>query len=257
MMLTKRITRLLLLCSILPLTAFAAEETATSTSTATSRPASLQAADNNTMTLKPFTAHYTTEWKVGWFSIDIDASRTLRQLSNGHWQLVFEADASAAGLTETSEFRVEDGQIYPLEYRYRATGLFNEDDRTLVFAPELRRVTDLEKQKEYQDAWDEHVQDNLTYMLQAGLDLSAGAKELTYDVFEKNRAKDFHFRVVAEEQLNTRIGKLKTLKVQQIRKDKDRSIYAWYAIDHQYQLVRLVDRKDGKKRYQIDITDLK
>jgi len=204
--------------------------------------------------LKPFTAHYKTEWKLGWFSIDIEASRTLRKLSNGHWQLVFDADSSAAGLTETSEFELADGQIYPLEYRYRATGLISEDDRTLIFAPELKMVRDLEKDKKYTQAWDNSVQDNLTYMVQAGLDLAAGKEQLNYEVFEKKRSKDFEFKVLGEEKLQTRIGEIKTIKVKQIRKDKNREIYAWFAPEYNYQLIRLVDKEDGKTRYHIDIT---
>ena len=207
--------------------------------------------------LTPFTAHYKTAWKLGWFSIDIEASRTLRQLTNGNWQLIFEADASAAGLVETSEFSFEDGLITPLEYRYRGSGLINESDRTLVFTPEFKRVSDLENQQQYSNAWKDTIQDNLTYMLQAGLDLAKGDEDLQYQVFEKNRAKDFEFEVVGEEQLNTDIGRLNTIKLRQVRKNKNRNVYAWYAIDHNYQLVRLQDKKDGETRYQIDITALK
>ncbi len=210
-----------------------------------------------TPVLHPFTARYTTEWSLGWFSIDINAVRTLRQLPGGHWQLTFEAETSGAGLTETSEFTLSDGQVTPQEYRYRATGLFNEADRTLIFAPALKLVRDLENNREYSKAWHDSVQDNLTYMLQAGLDLAQGATRLSYEVFEKKRSKAFDFEVIGEEPLKTAIGTLRTIKVKQLRKKNNRQIYAWFAIDHRYQLVRLTDKKDGKTRYQIDITDLK
>lgn len=218
-------------------------------------PAEVQPA--GTPALHPFTARYTTEWSLGWFSIDINAVRTLRQLPGGHWQLTFEAETSGAGLTETSEFTFSDGQVIPQEYRYRATGLFNEADRTLIFAPALKLVRDLENNREYTKAWNDSVQDNLTYMLQAGLDLAQGATSLSYDVFEKNRSKAFEFEVIGEEPLKTAIGTLNTIKVKQVRRKNNRQIYAWFATDHHYQLVRLSDKKDGKTRYQIDITDLK
>lgn len=220
--------------------------------------------------LKPFSARYKTEWKLGWFSVDIEAVRNLRQLPSGHWLLTFEAETSAAALKETSEFSLDQGRIQPLEYRYRATGLFNEADRTLLFSPQLKLVKDLENNKDYPQAWENEIQDNLTYMLQASLDLarikqqtdtpSDGTQhnnELNYPVFEKKRVKAFQFRIIGEEQLNTRIGKLKAIKVEQIRQKKGREVFAWFAADFNYQLVRLVDKEKGKTRYQIDIIDLK
>ena len=241
--------------------ATAAEETADKEKSAASH--------REVTTLKPFSARYKTEWKLGWFSIDVEAERNLRQLPSGHWLLTFEAETSAAALKETSEFSFDDGQIKPLEYRYRATGLFNEADRTLLFSPQLKLIKDLENNKDYPKAWKNEVHDNLTYMLQASLDLStlrkdtgspenpANNHELSYPVFEKKRVKDFQFRIIGEEQLSTRIGKLKTIKVEQIRQKKGREVFAWFAIDRGYQLVRLVDKEKGKTRYQIDITDLK
>lgn len=207
-------------------------------------------------TLTPFSADYRTEWKLGWFSIDIDAKRSLQRLANGNWFLSFEAETGAAALKETSEFSLKDGQIQPLEYHYDASGLFNEPDRSLLFLPPLRLVKDLKNNKNYPEAWQQEIQDNLTYMLQAGLDLAAGKTELAYTVFEKKRAKEFRFRVVGEEVINTRIGKLRTLKIEQIRDRKSREVFAWFAIDHHYNLVQLRDKENGKTRYQIDITHL-
>ncbi len=241
--------------------------TAAEKTDAKAKPVSIAASE--VTLLKPFSAHYKTEWKLGWFSIDVEAERNLRQLPSGHWLLTFEAETSAAALKETSEFSFDDGQIKPLEYRYRATGLFNEADRTLLFSPQLKLIKDLENNKDYPKAWKNEVHDNLTYMLQASLDLStlrkdtdspenpANNHELSYPVFEKKRVKDFQFRIIGEEQLSTRIGKLKTIKVEQIRQKKGREVFAWFAIDRGYQLVRLVDKEKGKTRYQIDITDLK
>lgn len=220
--------------------------------------------DSVQTTLQPFFARYKTEWKLGWFSVDIEAERSLRQLASGHWLLSFEAETSAAALKETSEFSLNQGRIQPLEYRYRASGLFNEADRTLLFSPQLKLIKDLENNKDYPQAWEDEVQDNLTYMLQASLDLAQpdaaheqNADPLHYAVFEKKRVKDFQFRIIGEEQLNTKIGKLKTIKIEQVRQKKGREVFAWFAIERHYQLVRLVDKEKGKTRYQIDITDLK
>lgn len=209
-----------------------------------------------TADLVPFSAEYASEWKLGWFSVDVTAKRSLVKKPNGHWYFSFDADTRAAALQETSEFVVNQGQIQPLFYRYRASGLFNEDDRTLDFAPADKKVHDREKMKVYSQAWSNSVQDNQTYMLQAALDLGQGQQALSYEVFEKKRSKPFNFRVIGEEVLETPAGRFNAVKVQQIRKDKNREIFAWFAKDKHYVLLKLVDRKKGKKRYEINITKL-
>ena len=208
--------------------------------------------------LKPFTANYTTQWKMGWFTIDIDAQRELKQLDDLRWQMTFEAETNAAKLVEKSVFKLTQGQrIQPLSYQYRASGLFNEPDRTLSFLPQNHTIQDQENNLIYDNIWQEEIHDNLSYMLQAGLDLAAGHTEFTYPVFEKNKNKPFRFQVVGEEELNTPEGTLQTVKVQQIRRKKDREIFAWFAKDKNFLLVKLQDKKKGKTRYEINIKDIK
>lgn len=206
--------------------------------------------------LAPFKASYVTEWSLGWFTLDIEATRTLQRTPDGNWLLTFEAETSAASLKETSEFSLIERQIRPQEYQYHASGLFNEPDRALLFSHPLKLVKDLDNKQTYTNAWETEIQDNLSYMLQASIDLAQGDTTLTYEVFEKNRSKPFRFEVIGEETIDTSIGKLKAVKVKQIRKNNRRELYAWFAKDHHYQLVRLIDKKDGRKRYQIDISTL-
>lgn len=207
--------------------------------------------------MTPFIAEYTTEWKLGWFSIDIDAKRTLKKISGNRWQLIFQVKTGAAKLEESSEFTLSPTKrLQPLDYQYRASGLFNEGDRTLSFRTSDKSVLDKEKNITYPKVWQHEIQDNLTYMLQAGMDLAAGKTEFTYPVFEKNQSKDFRFKVIGKERLKTKAGMLDTIKVQQIRKGKDREVYAWFAKDKNYLLVRLLDKKKGKKRYEINVTNI-
>lgn len=215
--------------------------------------------------LVPYEAHYSTEWQVGWFSIDIDAERQLKQTDEGLWQLTFKAETGAAALTETSTLSYHDGRLWPQDYRYRASGLFNEPDRSLSFDFENQQVIDDERDdKIYHNGWialaeegePQAPHDNLSYMQQAGLDLAAGQQTFAYAVFEKNKSKPFRFEVVGEETLDTAIGPLATVKVRQLRRSSKRQIYAWFSKQHHYTLVRLVDRKNGDKRYQIDIERL-
>lgn len=211
-----------------------------------------QAIASENVRLQPFTARYSSEYDLGWFSLDIDAERKLEASDDGTWQLTFEAEASAASIREKSVFRLDGSRIHPLQYSYDAGGLITEDDQRLVFDYQDETVRDEKKQRSYSDKWQNDLQDKLTYMQQISIDLAAGNDELSYQVFEKHRVREYAFEILGEEQLNTKVGTLNTLKLRQKRND-NREIVAWLAKDKDYLLVRLVDRKKGKKRYQIDL----
>jgi len=209
-------------------------------------------ADANAI-LTPFTARYTSEWNLGWFSIDIKGSRKLEQQEDGHWKLTFKADSSAATLLEESIFDLENGQIQPLEYRYKVSGLVTEPDRSLEFLPNTEIIRDHKKKKDHTNQWAPGIQDAQTYMLQASLDLSLHPTlPLSYPVFEKKKTKVFNFEIIGEEVIKTRAGKLNTVKIQQVRKD-NRKVTVWLLKDKQFLLARLVDKKNGKTRYKIDL----
>ena len=207
-------------------------------------------------TLKPFVARYKSEWDVGFFSLDIKGTRRLEQLESGKWKLTFKADSSAASLKEVSTFELIDGQIQPLEYTYQVSGLVTEPDRHLEFDPAEEVVRDHKKNRDLTNQWAPGIQDAQTYMLQASLDLSLHPTlPLSYPVFEKKKTKLFNFEVVGEETIKTKIGKVNTVKIRQIRKD-NREVIVWLDKDRQYLLARLIDKKKGKTRYRIDLVGI-
>lgn len=68
--------------------------------------------------LKPFTASYTADWKQ--MPISGNASRSLKALGDGRWQLDFEASMLLASLNEVSTFKVENDTFLPQTYRFAA-----------------------------------------------------------------------------------------------------------------------------------------
>jgi hypothetical protein len=205
--------------------------------------------------LTPYRAKYRSNYHWGFLSFRINGVRTLEQLDEDQWRLTFEAEASAASVKEESLFRYQDNQIFPEQYRYRASGLIQEDDRSLDFNHENEIVLDKERQKEYNDKWQPKLQDMLSYMQQVSIDLALGKATLSYPVYDKTRVKTYGFEVLGEEPLNTAIGKLKTIKVRQIRRG-DREILAWLAVDQDYLLVQMEDSEKGDLNYRIKLVSL-
>lgn len=202
-----------------------------------------------------FTADYNATWTGGWFPINVDAKRSLYYQQDGSAVLTFEADSAIAGLKETSTFRFLDTVIQPLQYRYLRTGLFKEPDRNQLFDWQNKQIVNGDNQKVFENHWHDQVQDNLSYNLQASIDLKSGKTQFTYPVFDRKKVKNFKFQLIGFEALKTNVGTLRTVKVEQIEKKKDKKkTYIWFAKDYDYLLVRLKQKQKDGQTYQIDLT---
>ncbi|MFT6189269.1 MAG: hypothetical protein ACJAW8_001436 [Oleispira sp.] len=202
-----------------------------------------------------FTAEYNATWTGGWFPINVDAQRSLSYQADGTATLTFEADSAIAGLQEISTFRYLDNTIQPLQYRYLRTGLFKEPDRNQVFDWQKKQIINGDNQSIFKGHWNDLVQDNLSYNVQASIDLQQGKTQFTYPVFDRNKVKNFSFQMVGFEVLNTQVGSLRTVKIEQIEKKKHKKkTYIWFAKDYDYLLVRLQQTQKDGQTYQIDLT---
>lgn len=206
--------------------------------------------------LEPFKVEYAATYVLGWLNLNIVGYQKLSLLENGLWQLEFEAETPGANLSESSVFRLQEGQITPLEYRYATGGLLRKSPQHQRFDADKQTIEDVANQQEHADLWQPSLQDNLTYILQASLDLMAGKTDLQYHFYHKGGIKSYHYQVVGKEALKTAMGEISTIKLQRMDSQK-RTIYAWFAVDYQYRLVRLAELKDGKVAYEINAVNLK
>ncbi|OUS40543.1 hypothetical protein A9R00_05485 [Oleispira antarctica] len=200
-----------------------------------------------------FTADYQAQWKGGWFPITVDAKRTLTYNEKGEGELRFAADSAIAGLDEISNFRWQDERIQPLQYRYIRTGLFQESERDQRFDWQQQKVTDGITKKVYEGHWHDQIQDNLSYSLQASIDLRNGKTRFTYPVFYHKKIRMYDFQLIGFEALNTPVGTLRTIKVEWSEKDKKKT-YLWFAKDYDYLLVRIKQKQKDGQSYQINLT---
>jgi hypothetical protein len=202
-----------------------------------------------------FTANYNATWTGGWFPINVDAQRSLRYQEDGTATLTFAADSVIAGLEETSTFRFLDNVIQPLQYRYLRTGLFKEADRNQLFNWQKKQIIDGDDQTVFEGHWHDQVQDNLSYNLQASIELKQGKTQFTYPVFDRKKIKEFKFKMIKFEVLHSQVGNIRTIKVEQIESNKNKKkTYIWFAKDYDFLLVRLQQKQKDGQMYQIDLT---
>lgn len=205
--------------------------------------------------LKAFEAHYFANYRFGFINLSIDAVRKLIQKEDGSWLLSFDASTTGASLSESSHFLLKDNQIIPQEYKYQTSGLLSKPEQHLQFSLNHREVKDLINNKSFTYELGTQLQDSLSYMQQASLDLAAGKNVLDYSFFQEDRVRNYRYEVVDFETLNTRAGKISTVKLKRADK-KSRDIYAWFSLEHNFLLIRLAEYKKGKIAYEISINKI-
>jgi hypothetical protein len=76
---------------------------------------------------------------------------------------------------------------------------------------------------------------------------------MTYQVLDETEVETYDFRVLGEENVRTRAGLIRALKVERVRDpgQSRRQTTLWFAPSWNYLLVRLHQRENDGKEYQI------
>lgn len=185
----------------------------------------------------------------------VKANREYKPLENGLSELNFTASSWLASLSETAQFSWNKQTIQPLSFSAirnimgvkKASQLdFNHSDKTLI-----RTVKKQEEDLNYID----NSLDRLSFQLQLQQDLLLNKHDITYNIVHRNSIKKNQFKIIGEETITTKAGDFKTLKIKVVRERTRRVTFIWVAPDWQYLFVRLIQLKDDKKQFSIELTD--
>lgn len=200
---------------------------------------------------KPFRAEYKTRL----YGINLTAVRELKQQADGRWFLRFDIDSWVAGLKERSLFEwATNGQARTQHYEFHRTGLAPDRHMVVEFDwDEGRASNTLNDNPPWRMDIPEGTLDKLNATLQIRADLLNGKSVLSYDVADGGKLKNFSFTTEGVQTINTPVGKLKTLVVKRLRKNKDRETYTYYAVDWDYVLVRITQKEPNGDQATVDI----
>src|SRR5690606_34426953 len=90
--------------------------------------------------------------------------------------------------------------------------------------------------------------DKSTYQMVLQHDVAAGKKSMSYQVVDGDEIETYDFRVLGEEAVATKVGKIDAIKVERVRDptQSKRKTTLWFAKDWDYLLVALNQiEKDG------------
>ena len=199
---------------------------------------------------------FDNQYKAKLYGFNITVTNRLTQLPNNEYQLLFKFDSMLGSITETTRVRWDDARntVVPQHYVYKRRGLGKDRDADLRFDWSKKNVTNHVQKSHWQMAVVDKVQDKLSYQLQLQQDfIHSGKNSFTYKIADGGHLKEFKFEKIAEEVLDTPLGKVSTIKVKRSRENDKRTTYAWLAKDWNHMLVRLEQIEKGDS-YTIYIT---
>ncbi|EUC70366.1 hypothetical protein Y017_09900 [Alcanivorax sp. 97CO-5] len=195
-------------------------------------------------TPSPFNLDY--RLKSEGIPFSIEAHRSLRQMQNGLWKMEVHAKNWLGEIRETALFNWQGCTPLSNYYGYKRRGLGKVKEAKLHIDRQTGVVAS-ERTDKPMRSYDvsNNATDELSVSLALQCELRDGANEVELQVADERAQKTHHYTVVGRETLTIDGGRVETLKVQRQRgKNSERQTYMWFAPDHDYTLVQLMQKND-------------
>ena len=200
--------------------------------------------------LSAYSASYRVEangWKVGELTQTLSGTAETGFLFKSHmyttgWASWFKPDE----LRETSRFAIDEEVLVPESYEYRYSGRNDDVVEKLDFDWQRKQVASLRDGKVTEVVVKKGVLEKQLYQIYLRMLLRKQAMEgeLTLDVVDRGSVDPYRFRLVGEEQLDTELGSLRTVRIERLFSPTKVTSF-WLAIERDYLLVQLEQHDDG------------
>lgn len=200
-----------------------------------------------TFEFRPFTAVYNNKIDAA-VNLSGEAIQHLVKSNDGSWTLSLHASASVAEINESSQFLVTDNQVLPLHYQYHRKIMFNTREAELLFDWDAAQVTNNVDNKPWSMPIHVGVHDRLSYQYQMAKDLALGKTELSYQVADGGRLKEYAFRVVGEEMIETEAGQFNSIKIERLHSNPEkRQTAIWIAPELNFAVAQIIQNDKGNE----------
>lgn len=185
----------------------------------------------------------------------VSAKREYKALSPTISELSFSATSMLASLEESSRFSWQQEQIKPLRFSHERI-IFGQSRRNILsFDWNKHQIISTTKGKTKVLNNPQEALDRLSFQLQLQHDLSSSKiEDKVYRIADKKKIKEYSFKVVGEELIDTELGQFNTTKVMVVRESQKRVTYIWLAQDWNNLLARLEQYEDGDKQFSLQVT---
>lgn len=204
-------------------------------------------AQADTLELEPFSAVYSARYS----GISLEATRTLSQSGENQWEMTTEARNFMGRISESSRFHLEDGAIRSDYYRYqrRVLGSSKQEEQLFDWTQGVSdyyvdRAPNSSPRREI--PLNEPLYDRSNYQLKLVQDLRDNVEELSYQIADRGRQREYQFERVGAETLSTPHGDIETIKVIRVRDDDERETILWFAPELNYLLIQMEHTEEGR-----------
>ena len=156
-------------------------------------------------------------------------------------------------LFETSHGHIMDGQVRPDRYHYLRSGGSREREAILSFDWDNMTVENNVQDSPWKMDIPQGTLDKLVAQLGMMFALGKGKSEVTFNIADGGKLKEYRFKVLGHETLELPAGTFKTVKITKLRKNKKRETYFWCAPELNYLPVRIWQREKDEAIYQSDL----
>jgi len=204
------------------------------------------------MQLEPFRL----EFEINVFGLSGDSIIELERTGNPD-EYIYKSSTQAKGLaklvrpdaaSESSLLTIRGEQIFPEEYRVDSGTGDPLENSYAKFDWNLGLAYSNHQEERADVPIEDGVMDRFSADLQVIMDLRNGKQPDEYDMVHRNQVKTYQFYLEGEERVKTPAGTFDTVKYLRQRKGSSRAAYIWYAAELDYQPVKVVQLKEGKKR---------
>ena len=173
------------------------------------------------------------------------------KMNQKHYDLSLISESSVLFYKNKSEEKSEgiwiNNNIYPKCFLQK----INEKENNFYFSSaNLKKIRFSNKIIENTPIYDE-----LSYQLALQQDLTFGKKDFKYLVLQNNKIKKYEFKIIGEENLDTPIGKISTIKIMRINYIKSATTF-WLGKDYGYIPVALKQIRANKPEVNVIIESL-
>lgn len=208
--------------------------------------------------LTPFEASFSASIEQG-ITLSGSAKRILSEQKNGVWLYRTSVKSFVADIEESVVLKWQDGQVIPLRYRYKLSGLLIRDrEETIDFDWEKNRATGHYKNRSFEVGLSPGLLDPLGYQLQLHQDIKAGKREMEYRYVRHGRLDSEKFAVIDEGLIKTPQGEMNALTVEKLRDEgAKRETLMWFAPEFDHMLVQLLQTEPDGSRYELNLKSIK
>lgn len=192
---------------------------------------------------KPFTAKYRGEA----YDMNLDdlGTRTLTSLGDGRYRVEYHAKAMMYSMEESSEFLWQDNRIVPQHYQSEK-GTFISKRKSGIHFDWQNGVAHFKyKKREGQFPVQAGDQDPITSAFKLAIDIAAGKQEIELREAKKDNVHPRKFELIDEPELNTPLGKIKTVHLKRVHDSDKRETEIWVHKDYPHIPVRLWQDDEG------------